>query len=109
MKSTGLSVTGSYPTLMGYTDRIPQNWPAIDRRALMRDAHQIARNFRTKFASYREAMAYGLWAAWLSAKSRQAIQSLAIQAGPTRVPHTSAQIKASRRATRQCGSSLWAS
>jgi hypothetical protein len=98
-----------YPTSMGYTNRRPKDWPAIDRAALMRDAHQIARNFRTKFTGYREAMAYGLWAAWLSAKSRQAIQSLAIQAGPTRAPLTKAQIEASRRATRQCGSSLWAS
>jgi hypothetical protein len=102
-------MTRLYPTSMGYTSQRPKIWPFIDRRALTRDAHQIARNFRDKFETYREAMAYGLWAAWLSAKSRQAIQSLAIQAGPTRVPHTSAQIKASRRATRQCGSSLWAS
>jgi hypothetical protein len=100
-------MTTLYPTPMGYTNRRPQNWPKIDRRALMRDAHQIARNFRTKFATYREAIAYGLWAAWLSAKSRQQIQSLNRQVGSPAAPLTAKQIAASRRATRQCGSSLW--
>jgi hypothetical protein len=94
---------------MGYTNRRPQNWPKIDRRALMRDAHQIARNFRTKFATYREAIAYGLWTAWLSAKSRQQIQSLNRQVDQPAGPLTTRQIEASRRATRRCGASLWAS
>lgn len=98
-----------YPTPMGYSSRRPQNWPAIDRRALMRDAHQIASGARPHFSSYREALAYGLRAAWKSAKVRQEIQSLSIQTGQPAVPHTAAQIKASRHATRRCGSSLWAS
>jgi hypothetical protein len=97
-----------YPTPMGYTSRRPQNWPAIDRGALMRDAHQIASGARPHFSSYREALAYGLRAAWMSAKSRQAIQSLAMQAGTPAVPLTAAQVKASRLATRRTGASLWA-
>jgi hypothetical protein len=98
-----------YPTPIGYTSRRPEDWPAIDRAALMRDAHQVARNFHNKFASYREAMAYGLWAAWLSAKSRQEIQALATRSGHPVRPHTQKEVEVSRRATRQCGSSLWAS
>jgi hypothetical protein len=98
-----------YPTSMGYTSRRPQNWPTIDRRALMRDAHQIANRFRPHFSGYREAVAYGLRAAWMSAKSRQQIQSLNRQAGQPATPFTAKQIEASRRATRRCGSSLWAS
>jgi hypothetical protein len=75
----------------------------------MRDAHQIAKKARGHFASYHEALAYGLRTAWMSAKSRRQIQSLAIQAGRPAIPFTAAQIEASRRATRRCGASLWAS
>jgi hypothetical protein len=40
------------------------NPAAIDRAALMRRAHAIARQARPHMASYREALAYGLRAAW---------------------------------------------
>jgi hypothetical protein len=98
-----------YSNLMGYTRRRPVGFPAIDRAALMRDAHQIAKNSRTHFDSYHEALTYGLCTAWASAKSRREIQSLAIQAGRPAIPFTAAQITASRTATRRCGASLWAS
>jgi hypothetical protein len=109
MKSTEISMATLYPSLMGLISQRPKDWPSIERRALMRDAHRIAKSFRASFPSYRQALAYGLSAAWRSAKSRREIQSLAIQAGPITVPLTQKQIDASRRATRCCGSSLWAS
>jgi hypothetical protein len=101
--------SSSYLNLMGYTTRRPADFPAIDRAALMRDAHRIAKASRRHFANYHEALTYGLRTAWMSAKSRRQVQSLAIQAGRPAVPFTAAQIEASRRATRRCGASLWAS
>lgn len=98
-----------YATLMGYTDKRPVELPPIDRQALMVDAHRLAECFRNYFASYREALAYGLTAAWKSLIVRREFLSLNLQAGKPTVPYTAAQIAASRRATRRCGSSLWAS
>ena len=63
----------AYATPTGFTDKRPANYPAIDRSALMRDAHQIAKASRAHFASYAEAFAYGLRSAWLSVKSRRTI------------------------------------
>jgi hypothetical protein len=94
---------------MGFTTKRPPSYPAIDCAALMRDAHQIARASRAHFGSYRQAFAVALRVAWLSAKSRQTIRALAVQAGMPSVPFTAAQIAASRHATRRCGASLWAS
>jgi hypothetical protein len=71
----------SYATPMGFTTKRPRNYPAIDRSALMRDAHQIAK----------------------------ASRALAAQAGQPAAPFTAAQIEASRSAGRRCGASLWAS
>src|ERR1700683_1109174 len=98
-----------YPTLMGYSDRCPVKLPPVDHAALMRDAHQIARSFRPLFQTYRQAMVYGLSTAWKSVLVRREFQSLNAQAGTPATPHTAAQIAASRRATRRCGASLWAS
>ena len=95
-----------YMTPLGYTSRRPAGLPSIDRRALMRDAHQVAKRMRPHFGSYREALAYGLATAWQRVKAIRTIQSLRAQVAP--VQHTATQIEASRRATRRCGSSLWA-
>jgi hypothetical protein len=38
--------------------------PTVDRAAVMRRAHQIARQARPHMASYREALACGVKAAW---------------------------------------------
>jgi hypothetical protein len=94
---------------MGFTSRRPKDFPAIDRGALMRDAHLIARNSRGHFQNYRAAMAHGLRVAWMTTRSRRQIQSLAAQVVAPAVPFTAAQIEASRRATRRCGASLSAS
>jgi hypothetical protein len=72
---TGIQAVSCYMSLIGYTSRRPESFPTIDRAALMRDAHQIARRSRAHFATYAEALAYGLRAAWMSAKSRRQIQS----------------------------------
>jgi len=93
---------------MGFSDRCPVKPPPIDRAALMRDAHQIARSFRPLFQTYRQAMAYGLGAAWKSVAVRREFQLLNARAGTPAVPRTAAQIAASRRSTRRCGASLWA-
>ena len=45
----------SMRTSMGFTDKRPANYPAIDRAALMRDAHAIAKASRAHFGNYREA------------------------------------------------------
>jgi hypothetical protein len=98
----------AYASVLGLTDKRPANYPAIDRAALMRDAHQIAKASRNLFATYAEALTYGLRAAWMSAKSRREIRSLAAQAGAPQIPFTAAQIAASGAATRRTGSSMWA-
>jgi hypothetical protein len=94
---------------MGFTTNRPPNYPAIDRSALMRDAHRIAKASLSHFDGYRAAFSYGLRAAWMAAKSRQTIRALAEQAGQPATPFTAAQIAASRAATLRCGASLWAS
>lgn len=95
-----------YMTPLGYTNRRPVGLPSIDRGALMRCAHQVAKRMRSNFGSYREALAYGLRAAWAQAKVAQTFRSLRAQVAP--VQHTASQIAASRHATRRTGSS-WAS
>jgi hypothetical protein len=94
-------------TPLGYTSHRPVDLPPIDRAALMRAAHAVARQFRAHYASYGEALSYGLGAAWRQVKAARTIQSLRAQVAP--VQHTVAQLEASRRATRRSGSSLWAS
>jgi hypothetical protein len=95
-----------YMTPAGYTDRRPAGYPPIDRAALVRAARAVARKFRACYPTYREALAYGLGAAWASVRSAREIQSLRAQVAP--VQHTVEQIEASRLATRRSGSSLWA-
>lgn len=97
-----------YLTPLGYTNHRPAALPVIDRGALMRGAHQIAKRMRAHFGTYREALAYGLGAAWQQVEAARTMQSLALQVARPAVPFTAAQIDASRRATRRCGSSLWA-
>jgi hypothetical protein len=53
-----------YLNPLGFTSRRPDNFPTLDRSALMRNAHRIARGFLAHFGSYRAALAYGLSAAW---------------------------------------------
>jgi hypothetical protein len=68
-----------YLNPMGYTSRRPATLPPLDRRALMATAHRLARGFRNRFGSYREAFAYGLRATWRQAHSARTIRSLALQ------------------------------
>jgi hypothetical protein len=96
-----------YMTPLGYTNRRPAGLPSIDRRALMRYAHNVAERLRAQFGTYREALSAGLRAAWAQAKVAQTFRSLRAQVAP--VQHSAAQIEASRQATRRTGSSLWAS
>ena len=96
-----------YPTAMGYTTRRPDvTLPPIDRRALMQNAHRIASNARRHFASYAEALAYGLKAAWQQVKVARDFAMIRAQVKPRE--YTAADWAASTRATRRCGSSMWA-
>jgi hypothetical protein len=65
---------------MGYTSRRPADYPAIDRAALMRSAHALAKRTRGRFATYREALSHALKIAWQQAKVTQRINSLSMQA-----------------------------
>ena len=68
-----------YLTPLGFTSERPASLPPLDRRALMQNAHRIAQAFRRYYATYREALAYGLKAAWMQVHSDRTIQSLARQ------------------------------
>jgi hypothetical protein len=76
---------------------------AIDRRALMQNAHRIARQARPYMASYREALAYGLRAAWGQVHVARSFAAVRARVQPRVL--TADQIAASRAATRRCGSS----
>jgi hypothetical protein len=102
-----LKMSTLHMTPLGYTNRRPAGLPSIDRAVLMRCAHQVAKRMRPNFGTYREALAYGLRAAWGQAKVAQTFRSLRDQVAP--VQHSASQIEASRQATRRTGSSLWAS
>jgi hypothetical protein len=92
-------------TPLGYSTRRPAVvLPPIDRRALMQNAHRIASRARPHMASYREAFAYGLRAAWGQVKVAQSFAMLHAQVKPRQL--TAAEIDASRVATRRCGSSF---
>jgi hypothetical protein len=69
----------------------------------MRNAHQIARKARPHMGSYREALAYGLRAAWGMLATRREFAAVRARVAP--VTHTAKQIEASRVATRRCGAS----
>jgi hypothetical protein len=85
------------------TKRPAVDLPPIDRSALMRRAHQIARQALPHMASYREALQHGLRAAWgLVATSREFAALRAQVAHRTVTPD---QIAASRAAARRCGAS----
>jgi hypothetical protein len=77
--------------------------PAIDRRALMQNAHRIAREARPFMKSYREALAYGLRAAWGQVEVARSFAAVRARVQPR--TFTADQIVASRAATRRCGSS----
>ena len=76
--------------------------PAIDRRAPMQNAHRIARKAPPFMKSYREALAYGLRAAWGQVESARSFAAVRARVQPR--TFTADQI-ASRAATRRCGSS----
>lgn len=93
-----------YHTPLGYSSKRPNVvLPPIDRAALMRNAHRIAKGYLKYVGSYREALSYGLKAAWQSYNTAQSIAMLNAQVKPRQL--TAAEIAASRAATRRCGSS----
>jgi hypothetical protein len=77
--------------------------PPIDRRALMQNAHRIARQARPYMGSYREALAYALRAAWGQIATAREFAALRARVSPR--AHTAEQLAASRAATRRVGAS----
>ncbi len=69
----------SYLTPLGYSDKRPAGYPAVDRSAVMREAHRIAKLARPRFNSYREALVFGLRTAWQADRSNRTWRSLAGQ------------------------------
>jgi hypothetical protein len=93
-----------YHTPAGLSTERPQVvLPPIDRAALMRNAHRIARQARPHTGTYREALQIGLKAAWGLVATRREFAALRAQVKP--VAHTAEQLAASRAATRRCGAS----
>lgn len=93
-----------YHTPMGLSTVRPKvDLPPIDRRALMVQAHVIAKRFRPHMASYREALAYGLRAAWQQVEVRRSFAMLRAQVKPRVL--AADEIARSRAATYRCGSS----
>lgn len=87
-----------YHTPLGLSTKRPDVALAtIDRAALMRNAHRIAANMRPHVASYREALAYGLRAAWQQVQVRQSFAMLRAQVKPR--AFTASDWAASRHAT----------
>jgi hypothetical protein len=96
-----------YHTPMGRsTIRPAVALPPIDRRALMQNAHRIAKQARPHMASYGESLAYGLRAAWQQVAVARSFAMINAQVKPQ--TYTATDLAASRAATRRCGSSLWA-
>jgi hypothetical protein len=77
--------------------------PAIDRSAIMRRAHAIARQARPHMASYREALQYALKSVWGLIATRREFAAVRVRVQPR--TFTADQLAASRAATRRCGSS----
>jgi hypothetical protein len=79
------------------------NPPRIDRSALMRRAHLIARRFIGILPNYRACLAHGLRVVWADAKARQEHRQRFAGFVPRVL--TAKQIADSRYATRRCGAS----
>jgi hypothetical protein len=67
----GSSSVRVFTTADLYRGQSEQDWiapvvtqPTIDRAAIMRRAHQIAKLCRSRFSTYRAALSYGLKASW---------------------------------------------
>jgi hypothetical protein len=97
--------TALHMTPLGYTSSRPVGLPPIDRARLLRAAHAIARQFRAGFATYAEALSYGLRAAWAQVKVARTFQSLRAQVAPVQhTPPRSRQAGVPRgAAARRCG------
>jgi hypothetical protein len=94
-----------YITPMGCSTVRPNDaLPPIDRRAVLQNAHVIARRYRAACGgSNDEALSYGLKAA--GGNGGSPAQSNRFNAQVAKREFTAAEIAASRTATRRCGSS----
>jgi hypothetical protein len=105
--STGVPASGAQhkPRKLFHNPAGPsaERLPALDRAALMRRAHAIARQARPHMPSYRAAFAYGLRAAWGLITTQREFAQVRTRVTPRVL--TADQIAASRAATRRCGSS----
>jgi hypothetical protein len=82
----------------------PTSSPAlIDRAAIMRHAHKIARDVRPVMPSYAAALQHGLRAAWGLIRTRREFAEVRARVKPRTL--TPAERVASEHATRRCGAS----
>jgi len=95
--------TTSAPALSRPATGVSQANPSIDRAALMRRAHAIARQARPHMPSYRAAFSYGLKAAWGLLATRREFAAVRARVQPRVL--TADQRAASERTTRRCGAS----
>jgi hypothetical protein len=77
---------------------------SIDRRAIMRRAHLIARRFVGILPNYRACIAHGMRCAWADARARAEHRQRFAGFVPQAL--TARQLADSRCATRRCGSSF---
>jgi hypothetical protein len=75
----------------------------IDRAALLRHAHKIARNVRPFMPSYAAALQHGLRAAWGLIRTRREFAKVRAHVKPRAL--TPDERRASERATWRCGAS----
>jgi hypothetical protein len=77
---------------------------SIDRAALMRRAHLIARRFRDVFPTYRQALSYALTTVWADVRARAEHRERFRDIIPRVL--TPAERAVSQAATWRCGRSL---
>jgi hypothetical protein len=95
------------PALSPQGDRNPRTSSTthapIDRAAIMRHAHKIARDVRCFMPSYAAALQHGLRAAWGLIRTRREFAE--VRARVKARVLTPEERRASERATRRCGAS----
>lgn len=97
--------TELYPTLMGYSSVRPNaEVPPYDLSRIMAAAHRIALRGKSYHSTSREALSYGLSAAWEQARVARSFAMIRAQVKVREV--TSRERQDSAQATRRVGASF---
>jgi hypothetical protein len=97
------SITAPALSPQGGTNPPTSSRALIDRAALMRHAHKIARDVRPFMPSYAAALQHGLRAAWGLIRTCREFAEVRARVKPRVL--TPEERAASERATRRCGAS----